>query len=281
MDSGRATKTSLASTDCNSEAPATVCNPLAKVDAIEFAWRALSSHNPCSKYASSCALTKRSFDHRCPDCLRRRSKSRARAGSKNTTASAHRAPFLVAPSDSTSTPLCQVASAGVQPRCTSALANRAPSMCTGRPCCLAVAASADTSLAWYTVPHSVAWLRLTAPGLTWCTPMSSANAIALATWSGLILPSGVLNPIILEPPAKNSGAPHSSVTMCAASWQYTAPYGGTHCASANALAAVPVVRGKIATPLPNTSLATVCNFRVKSSPPYEGTEPRLAAWMAA
>ena len=58
------------------------------------------------------------------------------------------------------------ASAGVQPRCTKALANRAPSTCTGRPCCLARAASADTSSGWYTVPHSVAWLRLKAPGLT-------------------------------------------------------------------------------------------------------------------
>ena len=59
------------------------------------------------------------------------------AGSKNTTASAPSAPFLVAPSDSTSTPHFQVASAGVHRKCARALAKRAPSMCTGSSCCRA------------------------------------------------------------------------------------------------------------------------------------------------
>ena len=59
--------------------------------------------------------------------------SRASAGSNTTTASALIAPFLVAPSDSTSTPARQVSSAGVQPSAATALANRAPSMCTRRP----------------------------------------------------------------------------------------------------------------------------------------------------
>ena len=44
----------------------------------------------------------------------------------------------------------------------------------------------------------------------------------------------------LEPPPKNSGAPHSSVAMCASSWHSTAPHGGVRCASASAFAAVPV-----------------------------------------
>ena len=58
----------------------------------------------------------RIFDSRWPERLRRYSKSRARAESKKITASAHSAPFLVAPNDNTSTPALQVISAGVQPR---------------------------------------------------------------------------------------------------------------------------------------------------------------------
>ena len=74
-----------------------------------------------------------------PIFLRRYSKSRASSGSKNTTASAASAPFLVAPKESTSTPLRQVMSAGVQPRPASALAKRAPSMCSFMPCACASA----------------------------------------------------------------------------------------------------------------------------------------------
>ena len=49
------------------------------------------------------------------------------------TASAAMAPFLVAPNDSTSTPARHVASAGEQPSEATALAKRAPSMCTAKP----------------------------------------------------------------------------------------------------------------------------------------------------
>src|SRR6516162_1367445 len=61
------------------------------------------------------------------------------------TASAARAPPLVAPSDSTSTPLRQVISAGVALSRTSALAKRAPSMCTASDRCRAICASAAIS----------------------------------------------------------------------------------------------------------------------------------------
>ena len=57
------------------------------------------------------------------------------------------APFLVAPKESTFTPAFQVISAGVQPRCTSALAKRAPSMCSGSRWALAAALSAAISSA--------------------------------------------------------------------------------------------------------------------------------------
>jgi hypothetical protein len=56
-----------------------------------------------------------------------------RPASKNTTASAARAPFLVAPRLSTSTPAFHESSAGAQPTKDSALAKRAPSMCSFRP----------------------------------------------------------------------------------------------------------------------------------------------------
>ena len=57
----------------------------------------------------------------------------AGAGSNSTMASAPSAPFLVAPKDSAVTPAFQVISAGLQSRLTSALAKRAPSMCSGSP----------------------------------------------------------------------------------------------------------------------------------------------------
>ena len=65
--------------------------------------------------------------------LRRSAKPRARSRSKNTTASAASAPFLVAPSESTSMPAFQVASAGLHPSRAMALASRAPSMCIRSP----------------------------------------------------------------------------------------------------------------------------------------------------
>ena len=139
------TNTSFASTGCSSWAPGIARRPAASAAAWALAWRALPSHRSSPRYASSCALRNRSFDQRWPDCLRRRSKSRARRGSKNTTASAARAPFLVAPSDSTSTPARQVSSPGLQPRDATALAKRAPSMCRPSPARFATEAIAATS----------------------------------------------------------------------------------------------------------------------------------------
>ena len=44
----------------------------------------------------------------------------------------------------------------------------------------------------------------------------------------------------LSPPVKNSGAPHSSSSICATLWQNTVCQGSTIVAKANAFAAVPV-----------------------------------------
>jgi hypothetical protein len=53
------------------------------------------------------------------------------------------------------------------------------------------------------------------------------------------------------------------------------------CASASALAAVPVVTGKIATGVSNASLATLRRRRVYGSAPYEGSKSALAATTAS
>ena len=90
----------------------------------------------------------------------------ASARSKNTTASAASAPFLVAPKERTSTPAFQLASAGVQPSRATALAKRAPSMWTHRRRACAASAMLFTSAGVYTVLTSVAWVRLTARGGT-------------------------------------------------------------------------------------------------------------------
>ena len=64
--------------------------------------------------------------------------------SKATIASALSAPFLVAPSDSTSTPARQVTSAGAQPREATAFASRAPSRWVRSPNSRTIAVSSVT-----------------------------------------------------------------------------------------------------------------------------------------
>lgn len=73
-------------------------------------------------------------------------------------------PFLVPPKQSTSTPAFQLSSAGEQPRKAQALEKRAPSMCRCRPSSLQVALIAFSSSGRYTVPTSVAWVRVTTRG---------------------------------------------------------------------------------------------------------------------
>ena len=94
--------------------------------------------------------------------------------------------------------------------------------------------------------------------------ISSAIFYAPALFGIGLLLAGPANAATESPPGGTIGSTLSGVVS-----------GATGAVST----AVPVVTGKIATSLPNTSLATVHNFRVKSSPPYEGTEPRLAAWI--
>ena len=74
-------------------------------------------------------------------------------------------PFLEPPKQSTSTPASQVISLGVTPSATTALANRAPSMCTRKWNRRATSVTARSSSSEYTVPSSVACVRLSTRGL--------------------------------------------------------------------------------------------------------------------
>ena len=113
--------------------------------AIALAWRALASQVSFSSSPSHGAEMKRIFDASWPACLTRQAKSSDSARSKNTTASPTGRPFFVPPKQSTSTPARQVMSLGWQPSVATALAKRAPSMCTLRWRRLAIAAIARTS----------------------------------------------------------------------------------------------------------------------------------------
>ena len=120
-------------------------SPRASSAARGLARGASSSQSPSARQASICADRNRCLEKRCPARLRRSSNSQARAGSNRITASTPISPFLVPPKLSTSTPARQLSSAGVQPSAATALAKRAPSMCTGTPAARASAARAATS----------------------------------------------------------------------------------------------------------------------------------------
>jgi hypothetical protein len=137
---------------------------------------------------------------------------------KNTTASAVSAPFLVAPKESTSTPAFQVASAGVPPRRATALARRAPSMCTHRRRARATSTMARTSARVYTVLASVPWVMLTARGVTSVAGRAMASSTIRASSAAMILPSTLgTGTVRAFPPDQNSGPPHSLPWRCPAS----------------------------------------------------------------
>src|ERR1700741_4202728 len=76
---------------------------------MRFEWRALTSQRSMVRSAASCAEMKRILDASCIDCFRRKRKSWASSGRKNTTASPPRIPFFVPPKERTSTPRSRVA----------------------------------------------------------------------------------------------------------------------------------------------------------------------------
>ena len=137
----------LVSTGCTGWWPAAT-NPSASRAASELAWVAWRSQASSASHPRNCAATRRCLESRWPVRLRCRSGEVTASGRNTTMASAATAPHLVAPRHSTSTPDCQVSWAGVAPVAATALANRAPSMCTPSPSARAICASAQTSSAW-------------------------------------------------------------------------------------------------------------------------------------
>ena len=127
---GRSTNTPFASTGARRRASGTPPSAPASRRAIALACAACRSHAPSSSTPSQGAARKRIFEASCPACLRRRANSSASSRSKNRIASPTGKPFLVPPRHSTSTPARQLMSAGAQPSDATALAKRAPSMCT-------------------------------------------------------------------------------------------------------------------------------------------------------
>ncbi|CAH0441904.1 hypothetical protein LMG9673_02715 [Ralstonia pseudosolanacearum] len=74
-----------------------------------------------------------------------------------------------------------------------------------------------------------------------------------STASGVNLPSAPAAVSSLEPLEKNSGPPHSSVSMCASSWQMTEWYDWHSADSASELAAVPLKTKKTSQSVSNRS----------------------------
>jgi hypothetical protein len=122
-----------------------------------------------------------------------------------------------------STPAFHVASAGVQPSRATALARRAPSMCTRRRRARATSTIARTSASVYTVLASVPWVMLTARGGT-SAGRASASSIIRASSAADIFPSEPGTRIVRAlPPDQNSAPPHSLSWTWAESDTYTAP----------------------------------------------------------
>ena len=97
-------------------------------------------------------------------------------------------------------------------------------MCRAMPLACAKSAIARTSSGWYSVPSSVVWVMLTAAGCARCSSSKPNASVSIS--SGVSLPSGVGTTNSLMP-AIFSGAPPSSVWMCAVRVAMAAPHRGS------------------------------------------------------
>ncbi len=82
-------------------------------------------------------------------------------------------------------------------------------------------------------------------------------------------------------PATRSGAPPSSVLMCAVVAQITAPQRGSIERRPVTFAPVPLKTGNASAPRPKCSPTTSCSRAVYASPPYATWCPPFAAAMAS
>src|SRR5581483_11228066 len=118
---------------------------------------------------------------------------------------------------------------------------------------------------------------LTTRGCEWCSlPSAWSGASSMA---GVSLPSGAGSGSSLQPRCF-SGAPHSSVAMCACSEQSTAWCGRTSVWSPSTFAPVPL-NTRNAASAPNASRSFASARCVNASSPYASTWSRFAAASAA
>ena len=204
---------------------------------MALAWVALRSHRSSVSRATNWAATNRIFEDSCIDCLRRKRRDVDVSGRKVMTASAPRAPFLVPPKETTSTPAACPNAPKSSPRAAAALAIRAPSRWTSMSWAWAHSLSAASSSRVYTVPSSVLWVTDTTRACTWCSSPTPWTLVAAS--SGVSFPSGVGTVSSLEPRSR-SGAPHSSTLMWAESAQTMASNGRSRDCRPTTLVPVPL-----------------------------------------
>ena len=236
--------------------------------AMALAWRAKSSQCPSSSHASYCAATNQLFEKVCPARCRAKPKSRARAGSKKTTASAAMAPFLVAPKESTSTPAFQREFRRRRPGGGDRIGKARPVHMDGEAARLRRPGERRD--------------RVRVVGGTEFGEVAEAERHRLAFMGRAFADSGRGPPQGLRhrawhrrhrgrrpgvPPENNSVAPASATRTCAPRWQRTTPPGRAKAASARALAAVPVATKNTATCRSKRSDMRWVTARVRSSPP--------------
>ena len=144
--------------------------------------------------------------------LRRYFRPSDASGLSTTIASPTSAPFLVPPKLSTSTPASRVKARSGRPRAAAAFEMRAPSMCSCMPRSWAWSAIARISSTVYAVPSSVVCVIETTSGCARCSSPQPHASWSMS--SGVSLPSGLRTVRSFMPPTR-SGAPPSSVLMCA------------------------------------------------------------------
>ena len=124
----------LLSIGCVKVTPSICCNSDASCCAILLALRAHLSHKSLVKNALNCVAIYRILLANWHACLRAYRPYPTNFSLKITTHSAPINPFLVPPSVRVSIPQAPDTSSIDKPRASAALAIRAPSMCTSKPC---------------------------------------------------------------------------------------------------------------------------------------------------
>ena len=191
-------------------------------------------------------------------------------GSRTTTASPSIIPFLVPPSDSTSTPRSVVISRSDRPRWAAASASRDPSMWTRMP---GRARSRELAHLGGRVDGS----RTRWPG-SGRRPAAAPgggrrSSTRAAQRLGVSRPSGAGTVSSFTPPMR-SGAPFSSVLRCATSVTDRGSPAGEHRGSETTFAPVPLMTGYATARSPNRPRTTSVRRSVHGSSPYERRDPR-------